>query len=102
VPKKKSTPPTTTNAKRTHAGKLEKTIYTTEYSVVLLLLKECREASGITQVDLAKLLGQTQSFVSKIERGDRRLDIIQLRTILQHFNLTLSDFVAKLEKQLTG
>ena len=81
-------------------GQLEKTIYTAEYAVVLRLLKELREAVGITQVDLAKQLGQTQSFVSKIERGERRLDIIQLRTILLHFKVSLREFVQRLENEL--
>lgn len=85
----------------THKGRLEKTIYTDEYVVVLRLLKQAREAAGITQVDLAQRLGQTQSFVSKIERGDRRLDIIQLRTILQHCSVTLPSFVGLMEKELS-
>jgi len=80
--------------------KLEKTIYAPEYAVVLRLFREAREAAGLTQVELAERLGQTQSFVSKIERGDRRLDLIQLRTILSHFGVTLPEFVARLETRL--
>ncbi len=97
--KKKSQGPAN-SGRQLQNGKLEKTIYTVEYRIVLRLLKECREDSGVTQVQLAELLGQTQSFVSKIERGDRRLDIIQLRTILLHFHLSLGEFVARLEKKL--
>jgi transcriptional regulator with XRE-family HTH domain len=82
-------------------GRLEKTIYTREYNAVLKLLKQARESAGLTQVELAKHLGQTQSFVSKAERGDRRLDIIQLRTILRNFDVTLPQFVAQLEAELT-
>ncbi len=80
--------------------KLEKTIYAPEYAVVLRLFRAAREQVGLTQVELAERLGQTQSFVSKIERGDRRLDIIQLRTILTHFGLTLAQFVERLEAEL--
>ena len=83
-------------------GPLEKSIYTGEYSTVIRLLRQAREDVGLTQVDLAKRLGQTQSFVSKFERGDRRLDIIQLRTILSHLGLTLSEFVQRLETELRG
>ncbi|MFV0445730.1 MAG: multiprotein-bridging factor 1 family protein [Planctomycetaceae bacterium] len=83
-----------------HKGRLEKTIYTSEYTVVLRLLREAREAADLTQVELAKRLGQSQSFVSKVERGDRRLDIIQLRTILHHFGWTLARFVDRLEREL--
>jgi transcriptional regulator with XRE-family HTH domain len=79
---------------------MEKTIYTREYEIVLQLLKEARESAGITQVQLAKKLKQSQSFVSKIERGDRRIDIVQLRTICGIFGMTLQEFVTRLEKEL--
>ena len=84
-----------------HKGRMEKTIYTREYAAVLRLLKKAREDSGVTQVELAERLGQTQSFVSKIERGDRRLDIVQIRTILREFGVSLPQFVAQLEEALT-
>ncbi len=80
---------------------MEKSIYSREYAAVLRLLKEAREEAGITQVDLAKKLGQSQSYVSKVERGDRRLDIVQLRTICQTLDLRLPDFVQRLEHELT-
>ena len=78
---------------------MEKSIYTREYAAMLRLLREAREQAEITQVDLAKKLDQTQSFVSKIERGERRLDIVQLRTICQVLGLTLADFVQRLERE---
>ena len=79
----------------------EKSIYTDEYAAVLRLLKAVRKKSGVTQVDLAERLGQTQSFVSKVERGDRRLDIVQLRSILLEFGVTLPDFVRQLEAAIS-
>ena len=79
----------------------EKSIYTDEYAVVLRLLKAARKKSGVTQVDLAERLGQTQSFVSKVERGDRRLDIVQLRSILLEFGVTLQEFVRQLEAAIS-
>jgi transcriptional regulator with XRE-family HTH domain len=45
-------------------------------------------------------LGQSQSFVSKAEAGERRLDVVQLRTICQALGTTLPTFVAKLEERL--
>lgn len=75
----------------------EKSIYTDEYALVLKLLVAARKASGVTQIELADRLGQTQSFVSKIERGDRRLDIVQLRSILLEFGVTLQEFVRQLD-----
>ena len=82
-------------------SRMEKSIFTREYATVLRLLKKARKEAGITQVDLAARLGQTQSFLSKVERGENRLDIIQLRTILQHVGLTLPRFAEQLETELS-
>lgn len=88
-------------ARKKKAGRpMEKSIYTREYGAVLRLLREAREAAELTQVQLAEKLGQTQSFVSKAERGDRRLDVIQLRTILGALGVPLADFVRRLEAEL--
>lgn len=79
---------------------MEKTIYTREYAVLLRLFTQARKDAGITQVQLAKKLRQSQSFVSKIECGDRRLDIIQLRTICRIIGVTLPEFIQRLEAEL--
>jgi len=79
---------------------MDKSIYTREYAIVLRLMKQAREHAGITQVELAKRLKQSQSFVSKMERGDRRIDIVQLRTICGIYGLRLSEFVQRFEKEL--
>jgi ribosome-binding protein aMBF1 (putative translation factor) len=81
-------------------GWMEKTIYSREYAVVLRLLREARERAGLTQVQLAKKLKLTQSFVSKIERGDRRLDVVQLRTVCKVLGVSLGEFVKELEAEL--
>ena len=79
---------------------MEKSIYTDEYAVLLTLLRETRRGAGVSQVELARRLGQSQSFVSKAEVGERRLDLIQLRTICRALDTTLSAFVARLEDRL--
>lgn len=79
---------------------MEKSIYTREYTALTRLLCEARETAGVTQVELADKLGQSQSFVSKYERGERRLDVIQLRTVCQALGLTLPDFAERLERSL--
>lgn len=79
---------------------MEKSVYTDEYQAVIDLLREARAHAGLTQVQLAEMLDQSQSFVSKYERGDRRLDIIQLRTVCKTLGVTLADFVKQLEKTL--
>lgn len=79
---------------------MEKSIYTREYAVLLGQLREARREAGVTQVDLAKRLKQSQSFVTKVECGDRRLDLIQLRTICNELGLSLPEFVNRLERSL--
>jgi transcriptional regulator with XRE-family HTH domain len=79
---------------------MEKSIFTDEYAVLLTLLREARQAAGLSQVQLAERLGQSQSFVSKMEQGDRRLDLIQLRTICRALGTTLPRFVEKFEERL--
>ena len=80
---------------------MEKSLFTAEYATMLVLLRQFRRDIGVTQVELADRLGQSQSFVSKVERGESRLDIIQLRTICHALGTSLATFVAALESQLT-
>ena len=79
---------------------MEKSIYTRDYKLFLKLLREVREESGLTQAQLAEALSETQSFISKCERGERRLDVIELINFCKVFGIDLSDFVERLEKEL--
>jgi transcriptional regulator with XRE-family HTH domain len=81
---------------------MDKSIHTDEYRVLLELLREARQAAQLTQVELAERLGQSQSFVTKIETGDRRIDLIQLRTICVALGTTLPELVEKLEHRLAS
>lgn len=54
-----------------------KSIRTQPYVRLLELLVERRNAAGLTQSQVADRLGRPQSFVSKFERGERRLDVIE-------------------------
>ncbi len=80
---------------------MEKSIYSREYAIVLRLLRQTREDAGMTQLELARRLGHSQSFVTKMERGDRRIDIIQLRTICRILGSTLLLFTKRLERELS-
>lgn len=52
-------------------------IFTQRHQELIGFLASTRKAAGVTQVGLADLLGKPQSFVSKTERGERRLDVIE-------------------------
>jgi ribosome-binding protein aMBF1 (putative translation factor) len=54
----------------------------------------------LTQVQLARQIRETQTFVSKCERGERRIDVIELRTFCRAFGLSLKQFVSALERAI--
>jgi len=68
--------------------------------LLLALLRQKRVDAGLRQTDLAKLLSQHQSFVSKYETGERRLDILEVRRICKALGLSLEEFARDLEKLL--
>lgn len=65
---------------------------------LLSLLRLTRTESGLTQTEVARRLNQPQSFVSKYESGERRLDILELQEVCQVLGITLAEFVARLER----
>jgi ribosome-binding protein aMBF1 (putative translation factor) len=79
---------------------MEKSIHSARYGVFLKVLREARERAGLTQVQLALKIGETQTFVSKCERGERRVDVIELRAFCNAFGLNLRQFVAALERAM--
>jgi len=79
---------------------VDKSISSNQYAVFLRELRAARERSGLTQLDLAAKLNETQSFISKCERGERRLDVIELRAFCDAFGVSLADFVRSLDHAL--
>lgn len=69
-------------------------------AVLLPLLREIRIEAGLRQEDVALRLGKPQSFVSKYESGERRLDILELRDVCAACGTRLPDFVERLEARL--
>lgn len=72
---------------------MPKSTFTQDYAKFVRLLRQSREAAGLTQEQLAEKLGQGQSFVSKFERGERRLDVVELNVICQAIGISLVEFV---------
>jgi len=65
------------------------------------MLYQLRVSAGLRQTDLARMLKVPQSFVSKIEIGERRIDLLELRAILDCCGTNLSEFVAELERRIS-
>lgn len=79
---------------------MEKSIHSEAYSIFLELLRRTREQAGLTQQAVATRLGETQTFVSKCERGERRLDLIELRSWCAALGVDVGKFVHSLEKSI--
>lgn len=65
---------------------MTKSIFTNNYQLLLQLLVTAMKKSGITQQQLAKKLGKNQSYISKYENAERRLDIIEVIAISKAIN----------------
>ncbi len=79
---------------------MQKSIYSRDQELLQGLLRDLRKRKGYRQQDLADLLDVPQSFVSKYEAGERRLDILEIRKICSVFSISLADFVKELEGRI--
>ncbi len=77
-----------------------KSIGTSEQKKLIALLRRIRLDAGLRQVDLANRLKRPQSFVSKYESGERRLDLLELRQGCVAVGINLAAFVRQFEDSL--
>jgi transcriptional regulator with XRE-family HTH domain len=77
-----------------------KTIRDAVYQVLIDCLRAARQSSNVTQVELASRLGTDQSYVSKYERAERRLDIIEVRSICKALGISFTGFISSFETEL--
>ena len=68
-------------------------IYTDEYKFVVGQLKKARKKAGLTQVEVASKLNYPQSYVSKCESGERRLDITELKKFANLYKKKIDYFI---------
>lgn len=71
----------------------DKAIYTRDHRHLVERLKKARLDSGLDQKTVAKILGRTQSYISKIESGQRKIDIFQLKKFAEIYNKNLDYFM---------
>ena len=72
---------------------MPKSIYGQEYKKVVENLRKAREDAGLRQEDVAQKLGKPQSYISKIERGERRIDVVELKAFARLYKKNLDFFV---------
>jgi transcriptional regulator with XRE-family HTH domain len=74
---------------------MQKTIYSEEHKHLIAQLKKARKHAALEQNEVAKLLSKTQSYVSKIESGQRRVDLVQLREFAKIYKKPLNYFISR-------
>ncbi|WP_024550551.1 helix-turn-helix domain-containing protein [Siccibacter turicensis] len=77
-------------------------IYSEEYQLVIKELKSARKARGITQAALADALARPQSFIAKIENGERRLDVVEFVHMARMLGIDAAGIIEKLGKDVTS
>lgn len=72
---------------------MDKSIYSDDHKIIVGKLRMAREEAKLDQIEVAKLLKKTQSYVSKIESGQRRIDIVQLKEFAEIYKKDISFFL---------
>lgn len=80
---------------------MPKSIHRPEHKALVDLLRKHRNAAGLTQMQCSKALNHPQSFMSDVESGTRRLDIVQLRDLCTVLGISLTELVDELEIAIT-
>ena len=72
---------------------MSKAIYSKDHKYIVEQLKKARKEAGLEQAEVAKLLGKTQSHISKVEAGQRRIDIVALKEFAKLYNKDINYFI---------
>ena len=72
---------------------MSKAIYSKDHKYIVEQLKKARQEAGLEQAEVAKLLGRTQSHISKVEAGQRRIDIVVLKELAKIYKKDINFFL---------
>ena len=72
---------------------MPKSIYSKNYRSIIEILKKVRIDSGLKQEEVALKLKKPQSYISKIERCERRIDVVELKELAEIYKKNISFFV---------
>jgi transcriptional regulator with XRE-family HTH domain len=76
-------------------------LHSYHYQIFRSLLVSAREKSGLTQIQIAERLGKPQSFISKYERGERRLDLTEFIKLADALEIDIVDFINRYQVAIT-
>jgi len=72
-------------------------VHTKRYRALLAVLVDARKAKGFSQAELAEMLGRVQTFVSKYERGERRLDLVEFIDVADALEIDVVKIIRNLK-----
>ena len=70
-----------------------RSLHSEAYQRFLMRLRRARRAAGLTQWEVGRRLGRPQSYVSKCESGERRVDVVELVEFAKLYSRRLDFFV---------
>lgn len=70
-----------------------RTIRTKEYAVFIERMRKARLESGLRQIDVAKKMKRPQSYISRVESGEYRLDILEVKAFAKLYGKSIEYFV---------
>jgi len=76
---------------------LSKSLGSPRHKALIALLVEKREAAGLTQAQLAEKLGEYQSFVARLESGQRRVDVVEFLELAETLGFSAAEAVKRLQ-----
>ncbi len=77
-----------------------KSVHGEPYKLLISMLMDERKRQKLSQEELAKRIGIHQTFVSKYETLERRMDLIELRSVCKALDMDFVTFVKEFERQL--
>jgi transcriptional regulator with XRE-family HTH domain len=72
---------------------MTKTIHSSEYKEITESLKKARIEAGLTQIEAAAKIGKPQSYISKVENGEQRIDVVELKELATLYGKKASYFI---------
>jgi len=72
---------------------MDKTIRTKEYAIFIERMKKARAESGLLQIEVAKAMKRPQSYISRVESGEYRLDILEVKKFAKLYKKSIEYFL---------
>ena len=72
---------------------MKKSIFSPDYKQLLARLKRARAVAKLSQQEVAAKLSKPQSFISKVESGERRIDITELKHLARAYKKPIAYFI---------